>query len=620
MTKISAYTPHLTPLNSSRVLLDITFDTDGLGAFDTFSIAGDVFTNLIKAEIPTLYSADGTLGGAREIITDGNNLSVTGTGNFAIGNNAPGTYKLRVVSGSAQDALRIDTDSQSNQLVIDDDGAKGLIGFNTVPTVKFHYFTDNPLNDPIVFEGAGDHAESSSFFFYKHRGTQASPTAILNADKIGLLGTIAHNGTSTINPASILFTATENHAVGSGGTKIAFFTTENGTNSPFERVTIDHNGNVGINTLFPTEKLVVIGSILMSDGNEALDKIMKSDASGVASWQLLKGGTLQKSIYVSKDGDDSTGKLADPDFPFLTIQAAIDAGIDGTTIVYVFAGTYTEDIDYDPVAEGLVGHVHLINATIIGNVSMKNNTYLTSENKTGKVDGFIDLSTSGSAVAYIRDMDEITMTGTSSETGISANSDNRLLNIDNVNKIITDNVGAAITGRFSWMRNVGLFLKKNNVTDPQNRSIFSSGKPNKIENCNFLNTEVDGHMFISTTNYETTFKNCQFECDGSLHLSGFGTTAQQIYIDCSFKSVSQELWRAVFMTAKFFNCTFEVNAAETFVFVDGGNGNKTLEFYNCISNKTLYDTGNPEFIVIENGGFVDANFTVDHDFSTEQEL
>ena len=44
------------------------------------------------------------------------------------------------------------------------------------------------------------------------------------------------------------------------------------------------SGNVGIGTTTPNEKLEVNGSIRMTDGNEALGRVLASDVNGTASW------------------------------------------------------------------------------------------------------------------------------------------------------------------------------------------------------------------------------------------------------------------------------------------------------------------------------------------------
>lgn len=55
-------------------------------------------------------------------------------------------------------------------------------------------------------------------------------------------------------------------------------------------LTLKNNGNVGIGTTTPAEKLEVSGSIKIVDGTQGNGKVLTSDASGKASWQTASGG------------------------------------------------------------------------------------------------------------------------------------------------------------------------------------------------------------------------------------------------------------------------------------------------------------------------------------------
>ena len=49
--------------------------------------------------------------------------------------------------------------------------------------------------------------------------------------------------------------------------------------------TMLRNGNIGIGTRAPLSKLDLVGKLRMADGTQGVNKVMVSDANGVASWQ-----------------------------------------------------------------------------------------------------------------------------------------------------------------------------------------------------------------------------------------------------------------------------------------------------------------------------------------------
>ena len=69
---------------------------------------------------------------------------------------------------------------------------------------------------------------------------------------------------------------------------------EQGTTS--DMLYLHSNGNVGIHTLNPDTKLHVVGSIKIVDGNEALDRVLTSDANGVGSWASATNGTITGTV------------------------------------------------------------------------------------------------------------------------------------------------------------------------------------------------------------------------------------------------------------------------------------------------------------------------------------
>jgi hypothetical protein len=69
------------------------------------------------------------------------------------------------------------------------------------------------------------------------------------------------------------------------------------------RMTVAGDGNVGIGIATPSATLDVVGTFQLVDGNEALGRVLTSDASGNASWQVAAGGGDGDGIY---DGDGTT--------------------------------------------------------------------------------------------------------------------------------------------------------------------------------------------------------------------------------------------------------------------------------------------------------------------------
>ena len=92
-----------------------------------------------------------------------------------------------------------------------------------------------------------------------------------------------------------------------------------GTNGS-QMMTLNNNGNIGIGVTNPQAKLDINGDIKISGGNPGVGKVLTSDASGLASWQLPgtgNGGTLDQAYDF---GGAGAGRVIDADAGAVLIQ------------------------------------------------------------------------------------------------------------------------------------------------------------------------------------------------------------------------------------------------------------------------------------------------------------
>ncbi|MFP3593250.1 hypothetical protein [Chryseobacterium sp. SIMBA_038] len=267
-----------------------------------------------------IYTSDGTLSDNRTVKQEDKKLAFTGTANNAfsidgstfsvdagkntvgIGTTTPGS-KLSIIGNLALGTNYAGLSAPSNGAIIE--GAVG-IGTSNTSTAKFRVLSqnDDTANEYHFDDYSGSNNKYNAIRFHKSRGTLATPANLNNGDNIGSIefiphfnGTIEsyHNGTG-IN-AKYEGNGTDNL------TSLRFFTSGDMPLSG-ERMRIDPTGKVGIGTQAPTHLLHVnsstAGALKIVDGTQGTDKVLTSDADGVATWKELpaSGGTSD-NIYTT---------------------------------------------------------------------------------------------------------------------------------------------------------------------------------------------------------------------------------------------------------------------------------------------------------------------------------
>jgi hypothetical protein len=102
-------------------------------------------------------------------------------------------------------------------------------------------------------------------------------------------GYSSFSGVVRYAPAEIGFLTTSTAGNSQGS---IVFANRNGTTNvaPTEMMRITSTGAVGIGTASPGAKLEVAGQVKITGGTPGLNKVLTSDAAGLATWQTPAGG------------------------------------------------------------------------------------------------------------------------------------------------------------------------------------------------------------------------------------------------------------------------------------------------------------------------------------------
>jgi hypothetical protein len=142
-----------------------------------------------------------------------------------------------------------------------------------------------------VFEnqiyGGNEPGSAAYNVFAKSRGSLASPQAVQNGDLIGIFDYRGFSGTGYGNSARIMTRVEGPVTTTSVPVSFEFHTVGPGETSPFQRLKISSNGNVGINNTAPSAPLVVQGVT----GTGALKLIAPSVAANDNWWMGFGHGT-----------------------------------------------------------------------------------------------------------------------------------------------------------------------------------------------------------------------------------------------------------------------------------------------------------------------------------------
>ena len=266
---------------------------------------------------------------------------------------------------------------------------------------------------------------------------------VTGEDQTAAIGRTGNVGIGTSNPTYKLHIEDGNAIIRNGGKEIGFFPnlalggsqihSYDRTNSVYTNLQLKSNelkiqnsasidiltaldnGNVGIGTTSPDEKLHVAGSIKIVDGNQAAGKVLTSDANGVASWQTASGGGSadgdawgvtgeNQTAAIGRTGNVAIGK-ASPSFP---LDVVGDIKIDGAANGYVgirqnnnsnliigsSSGSEPRAYFHGSASSASPGDIHLIAAN-----QLTDNIILLGKTGVGLTNPSVDLQVDGSFIS-----------------------------------------------------------------------------------------------------------------------------------------------------------------------------------------------------------------------------
>lgn len=273
---------------------------NGDGTFAHTSADGTTLNFDVTQKATGNPNTNGTIGAAGNVYVDestGDMYTHNGTAWEPVGVTAADLTDDAWINNPTDGVIELGTKSDGTardpltEVLISDTG-RIAIGRST-PGVAFEIVSETPGANGMTVRSFNNTTNPGAFLtHWTARGTSTSPLAVVDGDNIGRYVGTSYDGTTFRNAASIQLEVDGTPSAATGVPGAVVFNTTNSTAQPAERMRVASDGNVGIGTNTPNERLEVNGKVRISDltgTDTATDVIVTADAvTGV----LKDGGTL----------------------------------------------------------------------------------------------------------------------------------------------------------------------------------------------------------------------------------------------------------------------------------------------------------------------------------------
>lgn len=187
------------------------------------------------------------------------------------------------------------------RMTLTDDGKLGIGA--TAPQSKLHVMTEGgPSFVTNTAYGGGTVYEGE-----RANGTVGTPTALMAGDTMVQFSARGYDGAAFSSAqGAILMYAAQNWNATDKGTSLGFHTTENGTTSLTQKMTLFHNGNLGLGDISPTEGRLVVDTV--AAGNTGL--VVRGVAAQTGDLLQLRDNTNAVVAKFMADGTALFGSAA----------------------------------------------------------------------------------------------------------------------------------------------------------------------------------------------------------------------------------------------------------------------------------------------------------------------
>ena len=173
-----------------------------------------------------------------------------------------------------------------------------------------------------------------SYNLYRARGTQASPTTVVDGDVLGRISVRGYDGDTYENACLIKFWVDDTVSDGIVPSKMGFYTTDS-AGVMDDRLMILGDGSIGIGTFTPDTKLQVVGNCKFGDDNTnymsiAADGSQSFTGTARIDWTKItaNGVTIRNSHGTTSDGVSDLQTAHDGNVYTLSEESGETPGMD----------------------------------------------------------------------------------------------------------------------------------------------------------------------------------------------------------------------------------------------------------------------------------------------------